>query len=164
MKNKLNKNLKVLFIDFDGVLTNNKVTVDENGIESVLCNRADSLYADLLKKNFFLEIIIISSEKNKVVKIRSEKMNLNCIHGITSKYDYINQYILDAKLDFNNLVYIGNDLNDFEAMEKCYLKICPFDSAKEIIDISDIVLQTKGGDGILREVYNIFKKNYEISK
>ena len=46
------KNLKVLFIDFDGVLTNNKVIVDENGIESVLCNRADSLYADLLKKKF----------------------------------------------------------------------------------------------------------------
>lgn len=164
MKNKLNKELKVLFIDFDGVLTNNKVMVDENGIESVVCNRADSLYANLLKKNFFLEIIIISSEKNKVVKARSEKMNLNCIHGIASKYDYINQYILNTKLDFKNLVYIGNDLNDFEAMEKCYLKICPSDSAKEIIDISDILLQTKGGDGILREVYNIFKKNYEISK
>ena len=93
MKNKINKDLKVLFIDFDGVLTNNKVIVDEHGIESVVCNRADSLYADLLKKKFFIEIIIISSEKNKVVKKRSEKMNLYCVQGITSKFDYINQYI-----------------------------------------------------------------------
>ena len=164
MKNKLNKDLKVLFIDFDGVLTNNKVIVNENGIESVLCNRADSLYADLLKKKFFLEIIIISSEKNKVVKTRSQKMNLPCVQGIASKFDFINQYILDTKLNFNNLVYIGNDLNDFEAMIKCSLRICPSDSVREIIDISDIVLKTKGGDGILREVYNIFTKKYEISQ
>ena len=163
MKNKLNKDLKVLFIDFDGVLTNNKVIVDEQGIESVVCNRADSLYADLLKKNFFIEIIVISSEKNKVVKTRSEKMNLYCVQGIASKFDYINQYILDTKLDFKNLIYIGNDLNDFDAMKKCFLKICPSDSAAEIIKISDIVLQTKGGDGILREVYEIFRKKYEKS-
>ena len=163
MKNKLNKDLKVLFIDFDGVLTNNKVIVDEQGIESVVCNRADSLYADLLKKNFFIEIIVISSEKNKVVKTRSEKMNLYCVQGIASKFDYINQYILDTKLDFKNLIYIGNDLNDFDAMKKCFLKICPSDSVTEIIEISDIVLQTKGGDGILREVYEIFRKKYEKS-
>ena len=163
MKNKLNKDLKVLFIDFDGVLTNNKVIVNEQGIESVVCNRADSLYADLLKKKFFIEIIVISSEKNKVVKTRSEKMNLYCVQGIASKFDYINQYILDTKLDFKNLIYIGNDLNDFDAMKKCFLKICPSDSATEIIEISDIVLQTKGGDGILREVYEIFRKKYEKS-
>ena len=70
---------------------------------------------------------------------------------------------LDTKLDFKNLIYIGNDVNDLEAMKKCFLKICPSDSVTEITEISDIVLQTKGGDGILREVYDIFRKKYEKS-
>ena len=152
------KYLKTLFLDFDGVLTNNKVTVNENGIESVICCRSDSLYSEMIKKNFLVDMIIISSEKNNVVKSRAKKMNLSCVHGIYDKYDYINKYIKNKNLKFKNLAYIGNDLNDYKAMKNCYIRVCPSDAVPEIKKISNIILKTSGGDGVLREVYNEFRK------
>ena len=155
------KYLKTFFIDFDGVLTNNRVIVNEKGIESVICSRSDGLYSDMLKKNFLIDIIIISSEKNNVVKTRAKKMNLSCVNGITDKLNFINKYIKDKNLKFKNLAYIGNDLNDFKAMKNCYTRMCPSDAVSEIKKISNFVLKTRGGDGVLREVYNEFiKKKY----
>ena len=152
------KNLKTFFIDFDGVLTNNRVFVNEKGIESVICSRSDGLYSDMLKKKFLIDIIIISSEKNNVVKTRAKKMNLSCVNGISDKLNYIKKYIKDKNLKFKNLAYIGNDLNDFEAMKNCYTRMCPSDAVSEIKKISNFVLKTRGGDGVLREVYNEFSK------
>ncbi len=154
-------NLKFLFLDFDGVLTNNKVFVNEMGVESVECNRSDGLYSDLIKKKFSLDIIIISSEKNKVVKVRSKKMKIHAEYGVKNKFEYINNFLIKKKINFKNLIYIGNDINDFEAMKHCHFKICPSDAVQEIKKISDIVLKTKGGDGILREVFHLLDKKYE---
>ena len=152
------KHLKIFFVDFDGVLTNNKVIVNEKGIESVICSRSDSLYSEMIKKDFLVDIIIISSEKNNVVKSRARKMNLSCAHGVDDKYKYINKYIKGKNLKFKNLAYIGNDLNDYKAMKNCYIRVCPSDAVPEIKKISNLILKTCGGDGVLREVYNEFNK------
>ena len=152
------KHLKIFFVDFDGVLTNNKVIVNEKGIESVICSRSDSLYSEMIKKDFLVDIIIISSEKNNVVKSRARKMNLSCAHGVDDKYEYINKYIKGKNLKFKNLAYIGNDLNDYKAMKNCYIRVCPSDAVPEIKKISNLILKTCGGDGVLREVYNEFNK------
>ena len=150
--------LKVFFLDFDGVLTNNKVIVNEKGLESVICSRSDGLYSEMIKKKFLIDIIIISSEKNDVVKIRSKKMKLPCVQGVPDKLIYIKKFVKEKNLNFKNLAYIGNDLNDYEAMKKCYIRISPSDAVPEIKKISNFVLKTKGGDGVLREVYNEFSK------
>ena len=152
------KFLKVFFLDFDGVLTNNKVIVNEKGLESVICSRSDGLYSEMIKKKFLIDIIIISSEKNDVVKIRCKKMKLPCAQGVSDKLIYIKKFIKEKNLNFKNLAYIGNDLNDYEAMKKCYIRISPSDAVPEIKKISNFVLKTKGGDGVLREVYNEFSK------
>ena len=155
------KYLKTFFIDFDGVLTNNRVTVNEKGIESVICSRSDGLYSELIKKKFLIDIIIISSERNNVVKIRANKMNLLCVNGVKDKLDYLNRYIKSKNLKFSNLAYIGNDLNDYKAMKNCFIRVCPSDAVPKIKKISNFVLKTKGGDGVLREVYSEFcKKKY----
>lgn len=150
--------LKVFFLDFDGVLTNNKVIVNEKGLESVICSRSDGLYSEMIKKKFLIDIIIISSEKNDVVKVRCKKMKLPCAQGVPDKLIYIKKFIKEKNLNFKNLAYIGNDLNDYEAMKKCYIRISPSDAIPEIKKISNFVLKTKGGDGVLREVYNEFSK------
>tara|TARA_B100000965_G_C19581722_1_gene753873 strand:+ start:1808 stop:2302 length:495 start_codon:yes stop_codon:yes gene_type:complete len=156
------KNIKVLFLDFDGVLTDNKVIVNEKGIESVRCSRSDSLYSDMIKNKFSLKLIVISSEKNRVVEVRCQKMKLPFIHGVSDKLKSINKFLIKNNLNFQNLAYIGNDLNDLEVMKKCNFKICPYDSVPEIKKISNLVLKTKGGDGVLKEVFNEFsKKKYE---
>lgn len=106
-------------------------------------------------------MIIISSEKNNVVKSRARKMKLSCAHGVKDKFSYINKYIKDKNLKFKNLAYIGNDLNDYKAMRNCYIRVCPSDAVPEIKKISNFILKSSGGDGVLREVYNEFcKKKY----
>ena len=74
-------------IDFDGVFTNNKVLVDQNGRESVYCDRADGLAFDLVRAFKKMGLIdakffIISKEKNPVVIARAEKLKLICHHMI----------------------------------------------------------------------------------
>ena len=66
------KNIEAIFFDFDGVLTNNKVYVDQNGKESVECNRADGIAFEILNK-LKIDTLIISTEKNPVVKARAKK-------------------------------------------------------------------------------------------
>ncbi len=71
-------NIKLLALDFDGVLTNNKVIVDENGKESVICSRSDGMGIEMMK-NKGIEVIVISKEKNKVVKARCDKFKIPCV-------------------------------------------------------------------------------------
>ena len=69
------------------------------------------------------------------------------------------KHIKDKNLKFKNLAYIGNDLNDYKAMRNCYIRVCPSDAVPEI-KISNFILKSSGGDGVLREVYTSFTKKY----
>ncbi|MDC0861381.1 HAD hydrolase family protein [Alphaproteobacteria bacterium] len=150
--------ISTLFLDFDGVLTDNKVFINELGLESVVCNRSDSLYLEILRKQFLLKIIIISTEKNVVVKKRAQKLNVECFQNIENKADFLKKYKSVNKINKENLMYLGNDINDLGAMIECKYKICPSDSSDPIKKISNIVLKTKGGQGVISE---IFKYTYE---
>lgn len=150
-------NVEAFFFDFDGVLTDNFVYTDESGLESVKCSRSDGLGFELLKK-INKNIYIVSTEKNKVVKARAKKIDIPVLQNLKKKNESISMIAKKNNLSLKNSVYIGNDINDFNAMLLCGLKFCPCDSHKEIIRIADIVLKTKGGNGIVRELLeDIFK-------
>ena len=78
-KDKL-KNIKLLVYDFDGVMTDNKVYIDQNGNEFVQVNRADGLAISEIKK-LLIDQIIISTEKNSVVLLRAKKLGIKCFVG-----------------------------------------------------------------------------------
>ena len=145
------KNIEAFFCDFDGVLTDNSVYTDSYGIESVKCSRADGLAIDALKK-INKVTYIISSEKNKVVKSRASKLNIPILYDIKDKKKSLLKLAKKIKVDLKKSVYIGNDLNDYYAMQLCGLKICPKNSHEDIKRISNFVLKTEGGSGIMREV------------
>lgn len=154
--------IEVFFFDFDGVLTNNLVFVDQNGKETVVCNRSDGLglkYLQKIKKKIF----IISSEKNKVVSQRARKLKVTSFTGVKNKLIKLIYISKKYKLDLNKSVYIGNDINDYEAMMNCKIKICPKDSHRKIISISDHILDKKGGEGIVIElIEKVFNENIVI--
>ena len=94
--------IHTIIFDFDGVFTDNKVVVSENGNESVICNRADGLGLDLLrlfkeKNNWELDLFIVSTESNLVVKKRSEKLKLPCFQGVRNKLDFLKDYLQSRK-------------------------------------------------------------------
>ena len=150
----LKNNLKLIVYDFDGVMTDNKVYVDQDGKETVQVNRGDGLGISEIKK-LGIEQIIISTETNLVVSTRAKKLGISCLQGIENKKNALMDYCNKNKYELKNVVYIGNDINDKEAMEIVGLTYCPADAHDSIKGISNHVLKTKGGDGVIRELLDL---------
>ena len=132
-------------------LTNNLVYIDQNGGEIVSCSRADGLAFNTLNK---LEkfVCILSTETNEVVSSRAKKLNSPVFQGVRNKAIALLEISKDNKIDLDNTLYVGNDINDLQAMELCGYTCCPSDSHESIKHISDIVLKTPGGKGVVREI------------
>lgn len=144
-------NIDALIFDFDGVLTNNQVYVNENGVETVKCSRADGLAFDALKK-LNKPTFIISSEKNLVVQARAKKLGTSVIQGVSDKRKTLHQLINKYNYDLKKILFVGNDLNDYLVMKICGYTACPADSHPKIKKISNICLNKKGGYGVAREL------------
>jgi 3-deoxy-D-manno-octulosonate 8-phosphate phosphatase (KDO 8-P phosphatase) len=145
------KNIDALVFDFDGVLTNNLVHLNSNGVESVSCSRADGLAFDVLRK---LEkpTYILSTEKNQVVTARAKKLKIPVLQGVNNKVDSLKKMADKEGFNLHNILYVGNDLNDYQVMQLCGYTACPSDSHVRIKEISDVVLKTCGGEGVIREL------------
>ena len=144
-------NIKLLALDFDGVLTNNKVIVDENGKESVICNRSDSFGIELLKKNG-IDVIAISKETNKVVKARCNKLKISCASGVDKKLLILKKEIKKRRLDPKEVCFIGNDINDLDCIKYVGLGIAVNDAFSQVKKKADLVTKRNGGEGAVREV------------
>ena len=149
--------IDVFVFDFDGVLTNNLVFIDENGKESVSCSRSDGLAFDALRK-LNKPVYILSTEKNPVVKARAKKLNIPVIQGISNKAEEIKELTNQNQFNLKKVLYVGNDLNDYLAMKLCGYTACPADSHPKIKLISNICLKSSGGNGVIRELLeDVFK-------
>ena len=127
------KDVHTIVFDFDGVFTDNKVWVDQNGVESVRCDRGDGLGFDLLRafikaNNWALNYFILSKEKNPVVSVRAEKIQIDCVQSMSNKADYLANYLDKNNLSAEGLVYLGNDLNDLPAMLNAGFSVAPSDA------------------------------------
>jgi len=149
-----------IVFDFDGVFTDNFVQVDENSIEGVRVSRADGYGLDLLRKfqkaqNLNLDTFILSTETNKVVKARAEKLQLACILGESNKLKVLlSKFDQERPLDadpLSGLIYFGNDLNDLPIMMRAGLSFAPRDAHPRIKAVSSHVLNSSGGQGFVRE-------------
>ena len=148
------KQFELIVYDFDGVMTDNKVFVDQNGNESVRVNRADGLAVSEIKK-LGIEQIIISTEKNPVVSARARKLGIPCLQGIETKKDVLINYCRKKNISLKKVAYLGNDINDKDAMNLAGIKLCPEDAHNEIKAISNHVFCLRGGDGVIRELLDL---------
>ena len=153
----MNNKIDIIIYDFDGVMTNNKVYVDQNGNETVQVNRADGLGVSEIKK-MGIEQIIISTETNPVVSTRAKKLDINCLQGIENKKTALIDYCNCHNYSLKNVAYLGNDINDKEVMEVAGITFCPNDAHDSIKNISNHILKTKGGDGVIRELLDLINK------
>ena len=151
MSNLINPlSIELIISDFDGVMTNNKVYVNSDGNEFVQCDRSDGLAINFLH-SINLPVFVLSSERNQVVKARCDKLNIRCIHGSKDKALDVKTISQDLNVELSRIAFIGNDINDIPGMRLCGHRICPSDSHPLVKDISTLILQSRGGDGVLRE-------------
>ena len=143
--------LDALVFDFDGVLTNNLVYLNQSKEEWVVCSRADGLAFDVLRK-LQKPVYILSTEKNPVVTARAQKLKIPVLQGIDNKMKSLKDLADREQFNLKNILYVGNDINDYHAMQLCGYTACPSDSHKKIKELSNIVLNNRGGDGVVREL------------
>ena len=143
-----------LVTDFDGVITDNRVWTDETGREAVVASRSDSMHIRELREHG-IEVVILSSEPNPVVKARAAKMgDVEAVHGIDirRKGSAFKELLARKHVDAANVAYIGNDLNDLPCFELAGWSVAVADAYPEVLRRADFVLTRPGGHGALREV------------
>lgn len=145
------KNIDIIIYDFDGVMTDNRVLVNEDGKESVFCNRSDGLAISRIKK-MKIPQIIISTETNKVVEARAKKLGIPVIYCIDNKESVVREYCNKNNIDLGKVIFIGNDINDLEIMRVVGYPIAPSNASKEIKDIARVITVAKGSYGVIREL------------
>ncbi len=148
---QLPKRTDLLALDFDGVMTDNRVWVSQNGTESIAANRSDGMGISILKKSG-VKIIVISTETNPVVTSRCEKLGIPVIQGVSDKGEILINYLKEQSISIENTIYMGNDINDLPCFKIAGCAVCPADAESEAKDAADIVLERKGGRGAVREL------------
>ena len=146
--------IKLIVYDFDGVMTDNKVYLDQHGNEMVQVSRADGLGVSEISK-LGISQMILSSETNLVVGARAIKLNLPCIQGVKDKAQALTDYCENHKVTLSEVAYVGNDLNDLEVMKLVGTTLCPADAHVNIKEISKYILESKGGEGVAREIFDL---------
>jgi YrbI family 3-deoxy-D-manno-octulosonate 8-phosphate phosphatase len=150
--------IKLIVLDFDGVLTNNKVFLNEHGEEFVSCSRGDGIAFDALRK-LKIRTVILSTEKNKVVSSRAKKLQIDVMQNIVNKKDKLRELIEKYHLNKDEVVFVGNDINDINAMLLCGCTFCPRDSHELVKQVAKITLESNGGDEVMRE---ILEKHFKV--
>ncbi len=146
--------LALLVLDFDGVLTDNRVYVTERGEESVAAHRGDGMGISLAKQ-MGLEVLILSKERNPVVQARADKMKIEAYRGVDAKAEKLAELIDQRGLAAGQVAYVGNDINDLPCFPLVGLSVAVADSHPEVIRAADLILTKKGGRGAVREFIDL---------
>lgn len=148
--NDLLRSIRFVVFDFDGVFTNNKVIVSEDGKESVVCDRSDGLGLNMLR-SLGIGMAIVSTEVNPVVAARAKKLKLECFHGCEEKHDTVTQLLKEKGIPFSQAAYVGNDINDLSCLNAVGLPVAVADAYPGVLAVAKVVLERNGGEGAVRE-------------
>jgi len=163
LKSKFSK-IKLICLDFDGVLTDNTVIHATNGTESIIRSRADSMSIDLLsdaglydKPNYEnasheIDIIIISRETNPIVNSVAKKIKIKCTQSQYKKFEAFQKEVEKRRLDYSQVLFMGNDLNDIECIKKAGIGVAVADSYPQVLEVADYITEHQGGKGAFREI------------
>ena len=152
-KLQLPNTIKMVVTDFDGVLTDNCVYINEDFTMSRKLNFKDIMGVHLLRKNDF-QIAIISGEKNSAIETLAKKFRIEEIHqDIRIKIDVLKSLIEKYSLSQEEYVYIGDDVNDLECLNFAKYKITVPHAVEKLKSAEGIqITENDGGDGAFREV------------
>ena len=153
--------IRLLVLDFDGVMTDNLVMVSENGEESVWCHRGDGWGLTRVKE-LGVEVIVLSTETNGVVGARCRKLEINCVQACADKVATLRELVRERSINLQQVAYVGNDVNDLECMLCVGLPIAVADAVPEILAVARIVTTQTGGKGAVREVCNLIRSKIGV--
>jgi 3-deoxy-D-manno-octulosonate 8-phosphate phosphatase (KDO 8-P phosphatase) len=139
-------------MDVDGTLTDGKIYISNSGDEMKSFNIKDGYAIKEILPRLNIIPVIITGRKSKIVEIRAKELNIIEVYqGVENKLGILEYLKEKYKISDNEIAFIGDDFNDVDLFNRCYLTACPADATRAIKDISKIVLATKGGEGAVQE-------------
>jgi YrbI family 3-deoxy-D-manno-octulosonate 8-phosphate phosphatase len=153
-------NIELVVLDFDGVLTDNRVWVDAEGGEIVAAHRGDGWGLARLREAG-IPAVVLSAERNPVVAARCEKLGLPVWQGIEDKGAALHGLIAERGVQASHTVYLGNDVNDLPCFEQVGWACAVADAHPEVLGGADRVLQRPGGRGAVRELCDLILRELE---
>lgn len=147
----LNK-INTFIFDIDGVLTDGNVLVASDGEQLRTMNVRDGYALQLAVKKGY-NIIIISGGKSEIMKQRFLGLGITSVYlGVVNKLDIYNNYVNQNNIKEEHILYMGDDIPDYEVMSVVGFPACPVDAAEEIKSIAKYISPFKGGHGCARDI------------
>ena len=151
-------NIRLFLTDCDGCLTDGGMYYSENGDELKKFNARDGKAFELLRSEGILTGII-TGETVELNQRRAKKLNVDIFEcGCKDKLKTIKKYCEKYNLKLENVLYIGDDVNDLEAIKKVGLGCCPADALDEVKKAAVYISEKKGGYGAIRECAELILK------
>jgi N-acylneuraminate cytidylyltransferase len=153
--------IAAVVLDFDGVFTDNKVIVFQDGREAVVCNRGDGWGLAQLKR-LGVPTLVLSTEENPVVQARCDKLGIACMRGIQDKLTALTAWLGANKIDISQVVYVGNDVNDLACLRAAGCGIAVGNAHPQARAAAKMVLSAPGGQGAIREIAERIEEKLEV--
>ena len=149
------KRVKIVLTDVDGVLTDGGMYYTEKGDIMKKFHTRDGMGVTLMKK-YGIPTIIITKEKTPMVKQWSKRMKIEKLYdGIIQKEKILKKICERYDVSPDEILYVGDDVNDVKLLKKVGLSVCPYDAIESVKKKCNYVCNAKGGDGVLREIADI---------
>jgi 3-deoxy-D-manno-octulosonate 8-phosphate phosphatase (KDO 8-P phosphatase) len=149
------RSIRLVVFDFDGVFTDNAVYFSQDGVEMVRCSRSDGLGLRRLEQAG-LQVIVVSTEENPIVSKRCAKMKVRCVQGCPDKVVILENLRQEFGVSWEEIAYLGNDINDSGCLERVGLPMVVADAFVEVVPLARYQTKTNGGYGAVREVCDLF--------
>ncbi|WP_073124525.1 KdsC family phosphatase [Reichenbachiella agariperforans] len=144
--------IKMLVLDVDGTLTDGSINVMDDGSQFKKFNAKDGLGIKMLIRQGIEVAIISHSSTAAAIEARAQMLGIQYVYAGQEEKDIIlSQWLTQLGLTYDQVAFIGDDLNDIPAMEKVGISACPADSSDEVLSFVDVILKSNGGDGCVRE-------------
>ena len=145
--------IELIVLDVDGTLTDGRIIYSSKGDEIKNFDVKDGLAISSWIKKLNKKVAIITGRRSQIVQKRFEELGVSYIYqGVDNKDEILENILQKENISWENVSAIGDDLNDYKMLKKVGLSFCVGNGVGEIKDIVDIVTNSKGGDGAVREM------------
>jgi len=149
---ELLRHITAFVFDYDGVLTDGMVIMTSQGEGHRMSSVKDGYAIQLAVKKGY-HVAVISGAVSKSLEHRMKALNVTEVYmGVENKIDCYHEYLASKKLKPENVLYMGDDIPDYEVMLECGVSTCPSDAAEEIKKIAKYISHAPGGKGCARDV------------
>ena len=156
------KQIRILALDVDGVLTDGSIYLDSNGNETKKFYAHDGYGIVSIREKFGIETVVISGRSSKALLQRLEELNISRFWvGQSSKLSVINLILQEKSIASNQILFVGDDIPDLDVIENVGIFVAVRNAHQLVKNKAHYITQKSGGQGAVREVCDLIKFSNE---